>query len=100
MAGKRDQGQEHGTYQHESLAGMGHPSRRSPVSRRPAATGLFAINPMVTAHESRKIAFYGGSFDPIHQGHLAIAHALLEQFTLDEFAFVPAFHAPHKIRLR
>ena len=45
----------------------------------------------------KRIAFYGGSFDPLHNGHLAIARALLEQFTLDEFVFVPAFHAPHKL---
>lgn len=43
-----------------------------------------------------KIAFYGGSFDPPHLGHLAIAEALIGQFELDEFVFVPAFHAPHK----
>lgn len=46
----------------------------------------------------KRIAFYGGSFDPVHRGHLAIAHALLDQFKLDEFVFVPAFHAPHKQR--
>ena len=46
----------------------------------------------------KSIAFYGGSFDPVHRGHLAIAHALLEQFELDEFVFIPAFHAPHKLR--
>jgi nicotinate-nucleotide adenylyltransferase len=46
--------------------------------------------------EMRKIAFYGGSFDPVHLGHLAIAETLLEMFRLDEFYFVPAFHAPHK----
>lgn len=45
-----------------------------------------------------RIAYYGGSFDPPHRGHLAIAHALLGQFNLDEFVFVPAFHAPHKQR--
>ncbi|MFN0279058.1 MAG: nicotinate-nucleotide adenylyltransferase [Pyrinomonadaceae bacterium] len=45
-----------------------------------------------------RIAFYGGSFDPVHRGHLAIAHSLLDQFELDEFVFVPAFHAPHKMR--
>jgi nicotinate-nucleotide adenylyltransferase len=43
-----------------------------------------------------RIAFYGGSFDPPHNGHLAVADALLNQFRLDEFVFVPAFHAPHK----
>jgi len=46
--------------------------------------------------EMKKIAFYGGSFDPVHKGHLAIAEALLEKFALDEFYFVPAFRAPHK----
>ena len=44
----------------------------------------------------KRIAFYGGSFDPPHNGHLTIAHALSEQFELDEFVFIPAFHAPHK----
>jgi nicotinate-nucleotide adenylyltransferase len=45
-----------------------------------------------------KIAFYGGSFDPPHYGHLAVARGLLRQFNLDEFVFMPAFHAPHKKR--
>lgn len=48
----------------------------------------------------KRIAFYGGSFDPVHNGHMAIATALLEQFGLDLFVFVPAFHAPHKTRKR
>jgi nicotinate-nucleotide adenylyltransferase len=45
-----------------------------------------------------RIAFYGGSFDPVHRGHIAIGDALLKQFDLDQFVFIPAFHAPHKRR--
>jgi nicotinate-nucleotide adenylyltransferase len=44
----------------------------------------------------KRIAFFGGSFDPVHNAHLRIAQRLPELFALDEFYFVPAFHAPHK----
>lgn len=44
----------------------------------------------------KRIAFYGGSFDPLHNGHLMIAKELTNLFRLDSFVFVPAFHAPHK----
>jgi nicotinate-nucleotide adenylyltransferase len=46
----------------------------------------------------KRIGVYGGSFDPVHCGHLAIASALLPRFALDILAFIPAFHAPHKKR--
>lgn len=51
-------------------------------------------------NRSKRVAVYGGSFDPPHSGHLAIAGALISQFKLDEFTYIPAFHAPHKVRLK
>ncbi len=47
----------------------------------------------------KRVAYYGGSFDPVHCGHLAVAKALTSEFSLDQLVFVPAFHAPHKTRL-
>lgn len=44
----------------------------------------------------KRIALYGGTFDPVHVGHLAIAQKLLELFALDEVLFIPAHVAPHK----
>lgn len=43
-----------------------------------------------------KIGILGGSFDPIHQGHLKLAEAAKEQFSLDKILFIPAFIPPHK----
>ena len=39
----------------------------------------------------------GGTFDPIHNGHLAAAQSVAETFQVDELHFVPAFTPPHKI---
>ena len=44
----------------------------------------------------KRVAFYGGTFDPVHCGHIMVAERLLSLFRLDEFVFLPAFHAPHK----
>jgi nicotinate-nucleotide adenylyltransferase len=43
-----------------------------------------------------RIGVYGGSFDPIHVGHLAIARAALESAKLDRVVFVPARQSPLK----
>ena len=43
-----------------------------------------------------RIGIYGGTFDPIHYGHLRVAAAICEAFSLDRFLFVPAFVPPHK----
>ena len=44
----------------------------------------------------RRIALYGGTFDPVHAGHLAVARGLGLLFSLDEVLFIPAYVAPHK----
>jgi len=44
----------------------------------------------------QRLGVYGGTFDPIHNGHLRVAAALLENFALDQLLFVPAFVPPHK----
>jgi len=45
---------------------------------------------------SKKIGILGGSFDPIHQGHLNIAEQARIEFDLDEVWFIPAGHSPNK----
>ncbi len=46
----------------------------------------------------RKIALFGGSFDPIHVGHLAVARAAQRRFHLDQIHFIPCGRPPHKHR--
>jgi nicotinate-nucleotide adenylyltransferase len=43
-----------------------------------------------------KIAFFGGTFDPVHRGHLAVARAAANKFALSRIYFAPADIPPHK----
>lgn len=43
-----------------------------------------------------KIGLFGGTFDPIHRGHMALAQAARQQFGLARVLFVPANIPPHK----
>ena len=45
----------------------------------------------------RRVGVFGGSFDPVHTGHLFVAQAALERAGLDEVLFVPAARPPHKL---
>ncbi|MDD3276605.1 MAG: nicotinate-nucleotide adenylyltransferase [Kiritimatiellales bacterium] len=47
-------------------------------------------------NRSEKIGVFGGSFDPVHMGHLTIAQDAVEQLELDRLIFVPAAIPPHK----
>ena len=44
------------------------------------------------------VGILGGTFDPIHQGHLAIATAAIQQARLDQLLWVPDPHPPHKAK--
>jgi nicotinate-nucleotide adenylyltransferase len=43
-----------------------------------------------------KIGVFGGTFNPVHTGHLILAQDALEHFGLDRVLFIPCAHPPHK----
>ena len=45
----------------------------------------------------RRVALYGGTFDPVHLGHLEVARRIAELFEIEKVLFVPAQIAPHKV---
>ena len=46
--------------------------------------------------ELRKYAIYGGSFDPVHIGHVALADAAVRECGLHKLIFMPAYMSPFK----
>lgn len=43
-----------------------------------------------------KVGIYGGSFNPIHIGHLIVASIVYEKINLDKIFFIPSYAPPHK----
>jgi nicotinate-nucleotide adenylyltransferase len=43
-----------------------------------------------------RIGLLGGTFDPVHLGHIELAKAALSECRLDKVVFIPAAHPPHK----
>jgi nicotinate-nucleotide adenylyltransferase len=43
-----------------------------------------------------RLAIFGGTFDPVHEAHLALARQAADRFRLDRVLFIPAAHPPHK----
>lgn len=43
-----------------------------------------------------KLAIFGGTFDPIHEAHVAVAREAAGRFDLERILFIPAAHPPHK----
>jgi len=54
--------------------------------------GRFAAN----LRAVQRIGLYGGSFDPVHLGHLLVAQAAVEELNLDRLIFIPAAQSPFK----
>lgn len=56
-------------------------------------------HPPETTHQSSqscRICLFGGTFDPIHEGHIHIATAAQKQLSLDKVVFLPCRQSPHK----
>lgn len=51
----------------------------------------------MAASRSQKIGLYGGTFDPIHHGHLILGRDAVETLGLDRLIFIPAAVSPHKL---
>ncbi len=50
----------------------------------------------MSERKPERIGVFGGSFDPVHMGHLTIAQDAVEQLELNRLIFVPAAVPPHK----
>ena len=46
-----------------------------------------------------RVGILGGTFDPVHLGHVALAEAVLARYPLDTILFIPAANPPHKSNL-
>jgi len=44
----------------------------------------------------QKIGLLGGTFDPVHNGHLLLGERVLETYRFDKLLFIPAANPPHK----
>lgn len=73
-----------GQIQHNSLYSI-------PVAGRPRAA-----NPIGAGMADQRIGLLGGTFDPIHLGHLLLAVHSYEELDLDRVIFIPARMPPHK----
>ena len=70
----------------------------------PRSAGISARKHAVTSRKRtpgiprdvRRIGVFGGTFDPIHLGHLRCAEEAREQLGLDHVLFIPAADPPHK----
>lgn len=58
---------------------------------------IYNLRPSTHSVNSVRIGFFGGTFDPPHNGHLMIAHKAVEELGLEEVNFAPSRLPPHKL---
>jgi len=46
--------------------------------------------------DHKKIGILGGTFNPVHLGHLKVAETVIKEFSLDKILFIPSYIPPHK----
>ena len=63
--------------------------------RKLPASGAVGLRNETPGHIMR-IGIFGGTFDPVHLGHLILAEQCRTQAALDEVWFLPSYHPPHK----
>ncbi|MCW5211846.1 nicotinate (nicotinamide) nucleotide adenylyltransferase [Desulfobulbus sp. TB] len=51
-------------------------------------------------NDKKRIGLFGGTFDPVHKGHLSIASQAAQEARLDQVLFIPAADPPHKKKPR
>src|SRR4051812_45012917 len=58
----------------------------------------FGITPLIgqQVSDARRLAVFGGTFDPIHVGHLIIAEVMRVELAFEHVIFLPAGRPPHK----
>jgi nicotinate-nucleotide adenylyltransferase len=72
-----------------------HPQNHCKIHENPYfPTKIMKNNPR------KRVGILGGSFDPVHNGHIGLAAHSLEKFKLDNILFVPAYLSPHKLDLK
>lgn len=74
---------------------MAESSEKSYRNNREGGVGP-EMPPQPPQPRSYRLAVFGGSFDPVHQGHLNLAAQVVSQALADEVMFVPALFPPHK----